>query len=74
MSSSHKLDSSSLASAFVDLELEAPSSRKLRAPVWKYICNPTEKENQAYFYYIYYNKKTRKLYYTSLSENIKKYI
>jgi hypothetical protein len=74
MSSLHKLDSSSLASALVDLELEAPSSRKLRAPVWKYIYNSTKKENQAHFYYIYYNKKTRKLYYISLLENIKKYI
>jgi hypothetical protein len=74
MSSSHELDSSSLASAFIDLELEAPSSRKLRAPVWKHIRNPTEKENQAHFYYIHYNKETRKPYYTSLLENIKKYI
>jgi hypothetical protein len=74
MSSSYKLDSSSLASTLVDLELEAPYSRKLRAPVWEYICNPTEEENQAHFYYIYYNKETRKLYYTSLLENIKKYI
>ena len=74
MSSLYKLDSSSLASALVDLELEAPSSRKLRAPVWKHICDPTEKENQAHFYCIYCNKETRKPYYTSLSENIKKYI
>jgi hypothetical protein len=45
MSSSHELDSSSLASALVDLELEAPYSRKLRAPVWKYTRDPTEEEN-----------------------------
>jgi hypothetical protein len=74
MSSLYELDSSSLASTLVDLELEAPYSRKLRAPVWKHICNPTKEENQAYFYYIYYNKETRKLYYTTLLENIKKYI
>jgi hypothetical protein len=45
MSSLYKLDSSSLASTLVDLELEASYSRKLRAPVWKYIRNPTEEEN-----------------------------
>jgi len=74
MSSSHKLDSSSLASALVDLELEAPYSRKLRAPVWKHIRDPTKEENQAHFYYIHYNKETRKPYYTTLSENMKKHI
>ena len=33
MSSSYELDSSSLASALVDLEIEAPPSQKLRALV-----------------------------------------
>jgi predicted GNAT family acetyltransferase len=74
MSSSHELDSSSLASALVDLELEAPHSRKLRAPVWKYTRDPTKEENQAYFYYIHCNEETRKPYHTSLSENMKKHI
>jgi hypothetical protein len=74
MSSSYKLDSSSLASALVDLEIEPSHSRKLKAPVWKHIRNPTKEENQAHFYYIYYNKETRTLYNTSISENIKKYI
>jgi len=45
MSSSHELDSSSLASTLVDLELEAPYSRKLRAPVWKHTRDPTKEEN-----------------------------
>jgi hypothetical protein len=74
MSSSHELDSSSLASTLVDLELEASYSRKLRAPVWKHIRNPTKEENQAHFYCIHYNKETRKPYHTSLLENIKKHI
>jgi len=33
MSSSYELDSSSLASALVDLEIEPSHSRKLKAPV-----------------------------------------
>jgi hypothetical protein len=74
MSSLHELDSSSLASALVDLELEAPYSRKLRAPVWKHTRDPTEEENQAHFYCIHCNKETRKPYHTALSENMKKHI
>ena len=45
MSSSYKLDSFSLASILVDLELEAPYSRKLRALVWKYTRDSTKEEN-----------------------------
>ena len=74
MSSSHELDSSSLASALVDLEIEPSHSRKLKALVWKHTRDPTEKENQAHFYYIHCNKETRTPYNTSISENMKKHI
>jgi hypothetical protein len=74
MSSSHELDSSSLASALVDLEIEPSHSRKLKAPVWKHTRDPTKEENQAHFYCIHCNKETRTPYNTSISENIKKHI
>ena len=45
MSSSYKLDSSSLDSTLVDLEIEPSYSRKLKAPVWKHTRDPTKKEN-----------------------------
>jgi hypothetical protein len=45
MSSLYELDSSSLASALVDLEIEPSRGRKLRAPVWKYTRDPTKEEN-----------------------------
>jgi hypothetical protein len=75
MSSSHKLDSSFIASALVELESSTASqSRKWKAAVWKHYRKPTEEENQAYLYCSYYTDLTRSPYSTSISENIKKHI